>query len=207
MLNMICRIILYCSVLIFIASNVCSEEWVVLSDLDVTKRSDRIKYAKFLRDQHYRVVDLLVPELTPDERKWVEIEEIKIKELSRLHDVDRRAIVFKLDRFQGAPINLHRRFKVALKDILFSLNLIITSNNIEIEIVGWNSLVSRLLAVEFKGKTLKNTMDVINKKGIIFSEKNFAVFDGMSVSIAQEINTKIVFEYLILKPSFIENKD
>jgi hypothetical protein len=57
--------------LLFLPVNTAAGEWVIIDEIDTTKKPERIRYAKFLKERHYQIMNRIIPELTPDEKEWV----------------------------------------------------------------------------------------------------------------------------------------
>jgi hypothetical protein len=183
-------------------------EWVVLNKIDISKKTERIKYAKFLKEQHYEITYRTIPELTPQEKKWIKSREkdidyalnnIKDHETPLMKSQEGRAWLAMDAQYRSSTLYLQNELKGCLKNVLTALDIIIESKDILKEMAGWSFLVYDLLDYPLRGDKFNEAVSVLeNDKGIVFSKKTFA-FDNMPNPIAREITWYIISGYFLGK--------
>ncbi len=179
-------------------------EWVVLSQIDKSKKTERIRYAKFLKDQHYQIPYRIIPELTPQEKEWIKSRETSITEaLNAIKDRNAPMMEseegrawFAMDaQYKSSTLYLQNELKRSLNDVILALDIIIGSKDFLREMEAWSLVVDALLDYQLNGDNLYKSVSVLeNNKGLVFLKENF-LLKNMSMSIARGINRYIILAY------------
>jgi hypothetical protein len=180
-------------------------EWVVLSEIDKSKKSERIKYAEFLKNRHYQIPYRIIPELTPQEKEWLNNRKKSIDDtLKGLKGGNRliteseegRAWLAMDAQYRSSNLYLQNELRRSLNHVITALDIIIGSKDVLREMEGWSLLVDALLDHPLNGDNLnKSISNFENNKGIVFPKKYNFLFQNMSIYIAREINLHIILSY------------
>ncbi len=179
-------------------------EWVVLTQIDKSKKTERIRYAKFLKDQHYQIPYRIIPELTPQEQEWLKNREksiedalngIKEKNKPMMKSDEGRAWLAMDAQYKSSTLYLQNELKRSLKNVITAFDMIIESKDVLREMEAWSLLVHALLDYPLNGDNLYKAVSVLkNNKGLVFLKENF-LLKNMSMFIAREINLHIILGY------------
>jgi len=207
MFKIVNRLLIFYLLLLFLLVDNAAGEWVAISNIDTTKKSERVRYAKFLKEQQYQIADRIIPELTPDEKEWLKnrqkaiddaLESIKDKNTPMNETEEGRAWNSMYSQYISSTLYLQNELKGSLKSdmsLLDSLIKIENVDNIKWEMRIWTLLVNILLDYSLNGTDLNRAVSALEKnKGIVLPERNFLP-SGMSSHIAREINWRITFKY------------
>jgi len=178
--------------------------WVVLSKIDISRKAERIRYAKFLKEQHYQVPYTIIPELTPQETDWLmsrkkdiddALNNIKDKKTPMMKSEEGRAWLAMDAQYRLSTLYLQNELKRSLTNVINSLNIIIDSKNVLEEMLAWSMLVDNLLGYPLNGDNLFKAVNALeNEKGLVFTKDNF-LLNNMSKFIAREINRYIFYGF------------
>ena len=186
------------------ASDSNSVGWVVLSKTDISNKSNRIRYARFLKEQHYLNPYRIIPELSPKEAEWINsrwkdideaLNDIKDKNTPMMKSEEGRAWLAMDAQFRSSTLYLQNKLKNSLGQVITALNIIINSKNVIGEMQGWSLLVDNLLDYLLNGDHLYKAVNALEKeKGLIFTRNNF-LLQNSSIHIAREINKNIFYSF------------
>jgi hypothetical protein len=196
--------------LLFLPVNTAAGEWVIIDEIDTTKKPERIRYAKFLKERHYQIMNRIIPELTPDEKEWVKnrkkaitdaLNSIKGKNTPMNATEEGRAWLSMNAQYISSTLYLQNELKGSLKSVMSLLDTLIAMENVDdikFEMKIWSLLVHSLLDFPLKGTQLNQAISALEmNKGIVFpkgDKVNFLLTD-MSSPIARGINFYIIFKY------------
>jgi len=208
MLKQIYLLYLICFLFHLLPVDSAASEWVVLRNIDRSKKSERIRYAKFLKEQHYQIPYMVIPELTPDEETWIKNREKAISDVLNtikgpLGETEKgRAWLSMNGSYISSTLYLQKKSKGALENVLSVLNSLIESEKVDLdvrwEMKVWAFLATRLLDSSLSPLEVKQAVDALEKnKGIVFSKRGFLFGNtDMSRHIGREIIYSLIFEYL-----------
>lgn len=179
-------------------------EWVALSQIDKSKKTERIRYAQFLKDQHYQIPNRIIPELTPQEKEWLKNREksiedalngIKDKNTPMMKSEEGRAWFAMDAQYKSSTLYLQNELKRSLNDVIAAIDMIIQSKDVLKEMEAWSLLVHALLDYPLNGDNLYKAVNALeNNKDLVFLKENFPL-TNMSMNIARTINLYIILGF------------